>query len=90
METKDGNYLAGFNRSIQTDLDPDIGTYYRYYALRRIWMHAQAIDGSRQMQQTVVRQYVCMVHSFREEGPFIKYIGNIRRGGQKRKGSIHK
>ena len=53
-------------------------------------MHAQAIDGSRQMQQTVMRQYVCMVHSFREEGQFIKYIGNIRRGGGQRKGSIHK
>ena len=46
-------------------------------------MHAQAIDGSRQMQQTVVRQYVCMVHSFCEEGPFINYMGNIRSGGQK-------
>lgn len=43
-------------------------------------MHAQAIDGSRQMQQTVVPQCVCMVHSFREEGSFIKYISNTRGG----------
>ena len=75
-------YLAGFNRSIRTDLDPDIGTYYRHYALRRIWMHAQAIDGSRQMQQTVERQYVCMVHSFREDGgPSINDVDNLEGEG---------
>ena len=49
-------------------------------------MHAQAIDGSRQMQQTVERQYVCMVHSFREEGSFKKDVGNLpRKGSEKAK-----